>query len=124
MKANNIVTYLAIKEDHLIQQSGDIREDHLYQGKITKDGSLIINSKGLKKKPREIDMREANIWVEQRPLDANREKALTANYLAWSDDTRVDSTDFRVCIQSERDLNLQNYVNSLTSNIRRYTRTV
>jgi hypothetical protein len=112
MKGDNVVSYLSIKEDHFIQQSGDIRDDNIYTGKVDKNGTLIINSKGLKKKPKEIDLREASIWVEQRPLDPNREKALTANYLAWSDDTRVENANFRVCIQSEKDLNIQNYVNT------------
>lgn len=113
LDSENIVSYLTLKEDHLVQQSGELRDDGIYAGKIDEDGNLIINSKGLRKRPLQVDMREANIWVEKKPIDPNREKALTANYLIWSEDARVESSGFRVCIQTEKDLKVQNYVISI-----------
>lgn len=111
-----------MQEDILVQEAGDITEDSIYTGRLDPNGSLIVNSKGLKKKPKEVDLFEANLWVEQRPNDANRTKALTSNYLMWTEDSRIDSLDHRVCIQSEKDLKTQNYVGQTNQAI--YTKTL
>ena len=110
MNNENLVSYLELQEDILVQESGDLSEDSVYTGKIDSKGGLIVNSKGLKKKPKEVDLLDANIWVEERPNDANRVKALTSNYLMWTEDSRIDNLDYRVCIQTEKDLRTQNYV--------------
>lgn len=107
---NNLIAYLSVPEEVLVQESGEITDDSVYTGKITADGELIVNSKGLKKKPKKVELADSNMWVEERPNDANRVRALTANYLMWTEDNRIENLDFRLCIQTEKDLRSQNYV--------------
>lgn len=109
---NNLIAYLSVPEEVLVQEAGELSDDSVYTGKITVDGELIVNSKGLKKKPKKVELADSNMWVEERPNDANRVRALTANYLMWTEDNRIENLDFRICIQTEKDLRSQNYVAS------------
>lgn len=112
LQNSNLLAFFSLQEDILVQESGDLIEDAIYTGKLDQDGALIVNSKGLKKKPKQVDLHDANLWVEERPTDANRVKAMTSNYLMWTEDSRIDNLDYRVCIQTEKDLKTQNFVPS------------
>jgi hypothetical protein len=95
----------------LIHKYSDfLKDDVLYDGELRIDGKLAYQIKGSKKQVTEIDLSNLSIWVEHRPTDENRTKATTANYLRWIEDPRVDNCNYRVCIESERDLIIRNCV--------------
>lgn len=111
IKLENIKTFEFAPGPVLIHKySKFLRDDTLYEGELRNDGKLTYQIKGTKKQVNEIEMANLSVWVEPRPLDENRTKATTANYLRWIEDSRVDNFNYRVCIQSERDLIIRNCV--------------
>ena len=121
IKIENVKTFEFAPGEVLIHKySKFLKDDTLYQGELQKDGKLIYQVKGSKKQANQIEMANLSVWVEPRPLDENRTKATTANYLRWIEVPRVDNCDYRVCIQSERDLIIRNCV-SITASPRQST---
>ena len=88
-------------------------DDQLYKGEVEINGTLLINYK-VKAKPEAIKLTGMSIWIEKRPRDENREKAITSNYLRWSDDQRLLGLDFRMVVQVEQDLKIKSYVRRKT----------
>lgn len=95
--------------------SHSIRGEELFESEIRDDYRILIKPKGSKKDYSMLDLKDMNIWVEPRPADPNRTKAITANYLEWIEDPRIDLMKYRVMIQIERDLKIRNYVDSKLS---------
>lgn len=50
-----------------------------------------------------LDLSNIKIYVEMKPEDKNRHKAINPNWLMWSDSQQVSEMEQRICISAEED---------------------
>lgn len=106
IREGNLNTFQITQFPNLVQRNvGSFDTDVIVPCEIREEGEFVILKKeGNKKIPREVRLAGADMMVEKKPIDSNRQKAITANYLRWPADPRMDNPQYRVNLNVQEDL--------------------
>lgn len=75
---------------------------------VVKQNGIFVNKvrntmEGPVSKKELLDLSNIKIYVEMKPEDKNRHKAINPNWLMWSDSQQVSEMEQRICISAEED---------------------
>lgn len=113
LKSENLKSFILADASILVQKYNSVTmDDIMYEAELKETGdiSLKIKSGGIKEVEKQMELSGFEIDVESRPKDPNRIKSITANYLRWVEDPRVEQMNHRVAIKIEKDLRIEQYV--------------
>lgn len=111
LKLENMTNFRPKLEGYHIQSFRSLtNEDELNPVIVEEDGHLNIDLMVSKKIKKKIETNRIEMWVESRPRDPSRTLSISTNYLRWMEHPLINGKNHRVCLRSEKDLTVTNYV--------------